>query len=311
MSCAGWASRPRRSEWRSSPASRRPKCCTTTAGAVRGVATGNMGVGKDGAPTSNFQPGVELIGKYTLFAEGARGHLGKQVIERFKLLAGRDPQTWGIGIKEVWEVEPARFQAGLVVHSAGLAARQCDLRWRIPLSLRQQPGLDRAASSGLGYSNPYLEPFQEFQRYKTHPTIRAFLDGGKRHRLRRTRDQRERAAEPAQAGLPGRRAARLRRRLPQCAAHQGLARRDQDRHAGRRGRVRRRRGRTQPRRTRRLPAPPSKRAGCTTNCTAHATSSPISTRGWSRGRCCGASTRSCSAARRPGRCTGTRPITRS
>jgi electron-transferring-flavoprotein dehydrogenase len=148
-------------------------------GAVRGVATGNMGIGKDGEATANFQPGVELIGKYTLFAEGARGHLGKQVIERFKLLAGRDPQTWGIGIKEVWEIEPSRFQAGLVVHSAG---------W--PLDNSTYGGgflyhFDNNLVSiglvvGLGYANPYLEPFQEFQRYKTHPTIRAFLEGGKR-----------------------------------------------------------------------------------------------------------------------------------
>ncbi len=149
------------------------------AGAVRGVATGNMGIGKDGEPTGNFQPGVELIGKYTLFAEGARGHLGKQVIERFKLLDGRDPQTWGIGIKEVWEIEPSKFQAGLVVHSAG---------W--PLDSSTYGGgfvyhFDNNLVSiglvvGLGYTNPYLEPFQEFQRYKTHPTIRAFLEGGKR-----------------------------------------------------------------------------------------------------------------------------------
>ncbi len=148
-------------------------------GAVRGVATGNMGIGKDGKPTGSFQPGVELIGKYTLFAEGARGHLGKQVIERFRLLEGRDPQTWGIGIKEVWEVEPSKFQAGLVVHSAG---------W--PLDSSTYGGgflyhFDQNLVSiglvvGLGYVNPYLEPFQEFQRYKTHPMIRSFLEGGKR-----------------------------------------------------------------------------------------------------------------------------------
>ena len=88
-------------------------------GAVRGVATGNMGVGKDGKPTGNFQPGVELVGKYTLFAEGARGNLGRQLLDRYRLLEGRDPQTWGIGIKEVWEVDPARHKPGLVVHSAG------------------------------------------------------------------------------------------------------------------------------------------------------------------------------------------------
>ncbi|MCK6427916.1 MAG: electron transfer flavoprotein-ubiquinone oxidoreductase [Burkholderiaceae bacterium] len=148
-------------------------------GAVRGVATGNMGIGKDGQPTANFQPGVELLGKYTLFAEGARGHLGKQILQRFRLMEGRDPQTWGIGIKEVWEIDPAKHVPGLVVHSAG---------W--PLDAKTYGGgflyhfennqVSLGLVVGLGYENPYLEPFQEFQRYKTHPTIRAFLDGGKR-----------------------------------------------------------------------------------------------------------------------------------
>jgi electron-transferring-flavoprotein dehydrogenase len=148
-------------------------------GAVKGVATGNLGVGKDGEPGANFQLGMELHAKYTLFAEGARGHLGKQVIARFALDAGRDPQTWGIGIKEVWELDPSKHVPGLVLHSAG---------W--PLDNNTYGGgfmyhfEDRQVSLGLvvglGYSNPYLEPFQEFQRYKTHPTIRAFLEGGKR-----------------------------------------------------------------------------------------------------------------------------------
>jgi len=88
-------------------------------GAVKGVATGNMGVGKDGEPTENFQLGMELHAKYTVFAEGARGHLGKQVISRFKLDAGKDPQSYGIGIKELWEIDPARHKAGLALHSAG------------------------------------------------------------------------------------------------------------------------------------------------------------------------------------------------
>jgi electron-transferring-flavoprotein dehydrogenase len=148
-------------------------------GAVRGVATGNMGVGKDGQPTGNFQPGVELLGKYTLFAEGARGHLGRQVIARYRLDAGRDPQTWGIGIKEVWEIDAAKHVPGLVLHSAG---------W--PLDNATYGGgfmyhMDNHQVSvglvvGLGYANPYLEPFQEFQRYKTHPLLRDFLAGGKR-----------------------------------------------------------------------------------------------------------------------------------
>ena len=88
-------------------------------GAVRGVATGDMGVGRDGGHTANYQPGVELVGKYTLFAEGVRGHLGMQVIARYSLDEGRDPQTWGIGLKELWEIDAARHVPGLVLHSAG------------------------------------------------------------------------------------------------------------------------------------------------------------------------------------------------
>jgi electron-transferring-flavoprotein dehydrogenase len=148
-------------------------------GAVRGVATGDMGIGRDGRPTPNFQPGVELLGRYTLFAEGARGHLGKQLLERYRLMQGRDPQTWGIGIKEVWEIDPAKHVPGLVIHTAG---------W--PLDARTYGGgfmyhfednqVSLGLVVGLGYENPYLEPFQEFQRYKTHPAIRTFLEGGKR-----------------------------------------------------------------------------------------------------------------------------------
>jgi len=149
------------------------------AGAVRGVATGDMGVGRNGEPTDRFQSGVELVGKYTLFAEGARGHLGKEVVARYRLDDGRDPQTWGIGIKELWEIDAAKHVPGLVVHSAG---------W--PLDRATYGGgfmyhqEDRLVSVGLvvglGYANPWLEPFQEFQRYKTHPLLRGFLDGGKR-----------------------------------------------------------------------------------------------------------------------------------
>ena len=149
------------------------------AGAVRGVATGNMGVGRDGNPTENFQFGVELHGKYTLFAEGARGNLARQLVPRFKLNEGRDPQTWGIGIKEIWEVDAAKFDAGLVLHSAG---------WPLDNSTYGGGWMYHFGENlvsvglvvGLGYTNPYLSPFEEFQRYKTHPAIRAYLEGGKR-----------------------------------------------------------------------------------------------------------------------------------
>jgi electron-transferring-flavoprotein dehydrogenase len=148
-------------------------------GAVKGVATGNMGIGKDGQPTGNFQPGVELHGKYTFFAEGARGHLGKQVIAKFRLDDGRDPQTWGIGIKEIWEVPPDRFKAGRVVHSIGwpLEPDTYGGGWMYHFG---ENLVSVGLVVGLGYSNPYLSPFEEFQRYKTHPLVRATLEGGKR-----------------------------------------------------------------------------------------------------------------------------------
>ena len=147
-------------------------------GAVKGVATGNMGVGKDGNPTDTFQLGMELLGKYTIFAEGARGHLGKQVIARYKLDEGRDPQSWGLGVKELWEIDSARHQPGLVIHTAG---------W--PMDNSTYGGgfiyhLDgnRVALgfvTGLGYTNPYLSPFEEFQRWKTHPNVRWYLENAK------------------------------------------------------------------------------------------------------------------------------------
>ena len=148
-------------------------------GAVKGVATGDMGVGRDGQPTAAYQPGMELHAKYTLFAEGCRGHLGKQLEAQFKLRAGVDPQTYGIGIKELWEIKPEQFQSGLVLHSAG---------W--PLESDTYGGAflyhfgdNKVAVGfvvGLGYSNPYLSPLEEFQRFKTHPEIRKFFEGGKR-----------------------------------------------------------------------------------------------------------------------------------
>ncbi|SAK71491.1 electron transport protein [Caballeronia hypogeia] len=148
-------------------------------GSIRGVATGNMGVGRDGQPTDAFQLGMELHAKYTLFCEGARGHLGRQLSERFGLHNGVDPQVYGLGIKELWEIDPAKHKPGLVIHTAG---------W--PLDSDTYGGsflyhLDNNQVMvgfvvGLGYSNPYLSPFEEFQRYKTHPAIRTYLEGGKR-----------------------------------------------------------------------------------------------------------------------------------
>ena len=148
-------------------------------GSVKGVATGNMGIGKDGQPTDAFQPGVELHGKYTIFAEGSRGHLGRQLLARFKLTEGRDPQSYGIGIKELWEVDATRHQPGLVVHTAG---------WPLDVDTYGGSFIYHAENRrvavgfvvGLDYRNPYLYPFEEFQRFKTHHAIRDTFIGGKR-----------------------------------------------------------------------------------------------------------------------------------
>jgi electron-transferring-flavoprotein dehydrogenase len=149
------------------------------AGAVRGVATGNMGVGRDGQPTDAFQPGMELLAKYTLFAEGSRGHLGRQLVSRFRLDAGADPQTYGIGIKELWEVAPDKHRKGLVVHTAGWPLEHDTYGG----SFLYHFGDNKVAVGfvvGLAYQNPWLSPFDEFQRYKTHPAIRGTFEGGKR-----------------------------------------------------------------------------------------------------------------------------------
>ncbi len=148
-------------------------------GRVRGIATGDMGIGRDGKPKSGFTRGMELLGKYTLFGEGVRGSLSKQLIARFRLDNGRDPQKFGIGLKELWQVPKEKHQPGLVVHTMG---------W--PLSNDTGGGSfmyhwgDGLVSIGfvvhLNYTNPFLSPFDEFQRYKTHPAIRQYLEGGKR-----------------------------------------------------------------------------------------------------------------------------------
>jgi len=148
-------------------------------GGVRGVATGDMGVGRDGRPTAQYQPGIELWGKYVFFAEGCRGHLGKQLMERYRLSANSDPQAYGIGLKELWEIEPERHQAGLVIHSAGWPL-SADTYGGSFLYHMQDNLVSVGFVVGLAYANPYLDPYEEFQRYKTHPDIRTFLEGGKR-----------------------------------------------------------------------------------------------------------------------------------
>ena len=145
-------------------------------GAVKGVATGNMGVGKDGEPTENFQLGMELHAKYTVFAEGARGHLGKQVISRFKLDTGKDPQSYGIGIKELWEIDPARHKAGLALHSAGWPLDEKTYGGSFLYHMEDNKVVVGFVV-GLDYTNPWLSPFEEFQRFKTHPNIRWYFEG--------------------------------------------------------------------------------------------------------------------------------------
>ncbi|MBS0319292.1 MAG: electron transfer flavoprotein-ubiquinone oxidoreductase [Proteobacteria bacterium] len=151
----------------------------TEDGAVRGVATADMGVAKDGAHKPDYQPGMELLAKYTLFAEGCRGSLSQELMQRFDLRAGVDPQKYGIGIKELWQVAPEQHRKGLVVHTQG---------W--PLDANTGGGSfmyhfgDNLVAVGfvvhLNYENPWLSPYDEFQRFKTHPAIRTTFDGGKR-----------------------------------------------------------------------------------------------------------------------------------
>ena len=147
-------------------------------GSVKGVATGNMGIGKDGEPMESFQLGMELLGKYTVFAEGARGHLGKQLIEKFKLDEGRDPQSWGLGIKELWEIDPAKHKPGFVMHTAGWPM-DADTYGGAFLYHLEGNKVALGFVTGLGYSNPYLSPFEEFQRWKTHPNVRYYFENDK------------------------------------------------------------------------------------------------------------------------------------
>ena len=148
-------------------------------GCVAGVATGNMGITKEGEPGENFQLGMELRGKYTVFAEGARGHLGKQLLARYKLTEGRDTQTFAIGIKELWELPADKAQPGRVVHTAGwpMAGDTFGGGFLYHLADNQ---VTLGFVIGLDYANPYLSPFEEMQRWKTHPAIRAHIEGGKR-----------------------------------------------------------------------------------------------------------------------------------
>ena len=148
-------------------------------GAVRGVATGDMGVGRDGQPTEQYQQGMELLAKYTIFAEGSRGQLGRELISKFKLDQGRDPQSYGIGIKELWEVAPSKSRPGLAVHTAGWPLDSDTYGGSFLYHLNDNQ-VAVGIVVGLDYANPWLSPFEEFQRYKTHPAIRGTFEGAKR-----------------------------------------------------------------------------------------------------------------------------------
>jgi electron-transferring-flavoprotein dehydrogenase len=146
---------------------------------VRGVATGNVGIGKDGQPHGAFQLGMALLGKYTIFAEGSRGHLGKQLIARFQLDEGRDPQSYALGVKELWEIDPAKARPGLVVHTAGWPMDEHTYGGGFLYHLEGNKAT-LGFVTGLEYQNPWISPFEEMQRWKTHPVLRAHLEGGKR-----------------------------------------------------------------------------------------------------------------------------------
>ena len=152
-------------------------------GVVRGILTGDLGVDREGNPKDGFYtPGMELRAKYTLFAEGCRGHIGKQLIKRYDLASDADAQHYGIGIKEIWDIDPAKHEHGLVVHTAG---------WPLDITGNENTGgsflyhiennqIVVGLIIDLSYSNPHLSPFDEFQRYKHHPVIKQYLEGGKR-----------------------------------------------------------------------------------------------------------------------------------
>jgi electron-transferring-flavoprotein dehydrogenase len=149
-------------------------------GAVTGVITGDLGISATGEQKDSFTPGIELRAKYTVFAEGCRGHLGKQLIQRFELDKGKEPQHYALGIKELWEVPAEQHQPGLVVHTAGWPLNEANAHGGSFIYHLENNQVVVGLITDLGYENPHLSPFDEFQRYKHHPVIRKHLEGGKR-----------------------------------------------------------------------------------------------------------------------------------
>lgn len=148
-------------------------------GSVKGIATGDMGLDRNGEQKSSYEPGIELHAKYTLFSEGCRGSLSQQLIEKFRLDAESEPQTYGLGIKELWEIDPEKHKPGLVVHSAGWPL-ETDVYGGSFIYHLENNQVAVGMVVGLDYANPYLSPYEEMQRLKTHPAIRGYFDGGKR-----------------------------------------------------------------------------------------------------------------------------------
>ncbi|WP_087461859.1 electron transfer flavoprotein-ubiquinone oxidoreductase [Oleiphilus messinensis] len=149
-------------------------------GSIKGIATGDMGLDREGNPKDSFMPGMELHAKYTIFSEGCRGHLGKQLIEKFNLNEGKDPQHYGIGIKELWDIDPAKHEPGLVVHTTGWPLNESGTTGGSFLYHLENNQVYVGLITDLAYSNPHVSPFEEFQRLKHHPEIKKYLEGGKR-----------------------------------------------------------------------------------------------------------------------------------
>ena len=241
-------------------------------GAVKGVVAGVFGIGKDGERKPDYQPGLELHAKYTLIGEGARGSLAKQLQAKFGLTEGREPQKYGIGLKELWQVPEENFQPGLVQHTVG---------W--PLDSKTGGGSfmyhfgDHYVAIGfvvhLNYANPWISPFDEFQRLKHHPSIRRYLEGGKRIAYGARAITEGGFQSVPKLAFPGRRPDRLFGGLREPAAHQGQPQRHEDRHAGRRGRLRRHPGRARRRHADRSTRRPTTPPGCARSCTWCATPS--------------------------------------
>ena len=149
-------------------------------GSVKGIVTGDMGIAEDGSQKDSYMPGMELHAKYTLFAEGCRGHLGKRLMEKFDLNAGKEPQHYGIGIKELWKIDPAKHEQGKVVHTAGWPLSENGALGGSFLYHLEDNQVAIGLITDLCYDNPWLSPFEEFQRYKQHPVVKQYLDGGER-----------------------------------------------------------------------------------------------------------------------------------